>query len=348
MQHGRARQKPGQSSRAAGQEICDAAGTGRSDAQKASFANISLARSSFANVLWQNRMEHAETLLARIARDRDALPRALRRVAGYCLEEPRVFISSPMRSLSSRIGVSEPTLIRFARHYGFQGLPDLRLACAMSLAEGAETGGAEPPLTDKLAVNRDAKRAIAAMAAAMVRDDRALLLDSGSTVQFMADHLADAPGKMIMTTSLTAALRLGRCDQHRLVLPGGDLRLGAMSLGGRLAERSLAEMTFDTVCIGADSIDPSRGLSTFAEDEAHLTRAMIGAARRVIVLADASKFRAPELHRICALGEIDVLITDTTLPEPMRRAVKDAGPRLLLAGPVPAERDRNHARETRR
>ncbi len=278
-------------------------------------------------------MSETANIAQRILEDRDSLSRAFRQIADFLAAKPREFISHPMRTLADRIGVSEPTLIRFARHYGYQGLPDLRLACAMSLAAGdmAASSLLEPRLTDKQVVNQQAKRSIALSAAKLVSEDKSILLDSGSTVQLLAGQLVSAPGLTIMTTSINTLLVLHNCEQHRLIMPGGTLRPGAMSLVGRLAENNLAEMTFDTAYIGADTIHPERGLSTYNEEEAHLNRAMIQACKRVVVLADASKFKGPALHHICDLSAVDWIVCDSSLPTATADAVRATGTNLMLA-----------------
>ncbi len=284
-------------------------------------------------------MAELESVVQRIANDRDGLSRAFRQIADFLQEEPRAFISSPMRALSDRIGVSEPTLIRFARHYGYQGLPDLRLAFAMSLATRDVSASAElePRLKDKEVVNRRAKRAIAARAAELTAADHSLLLDSGSTVQFMAEALIDAAGKVIMTTSLNAVLALRNSDQHRLMMPGGLVRRNALALAGRLAESALSEMTFDTLYLGADTLHPDHGISTYSEEEAHLNRAMIRASKRVVALVDATKFKGPALHHICDLSEVDIIVSDTSLPPNICAAIESTTTRLILADSADTE-----------
>lgn len=284
-------------------------------------------------------MAEPEAIVHQIQQDRDSLSRAFRQIADFLDREPRAFINSPMRTLSERIGVSEPTLIRFARHYGYQGLPDLRLAFAMSLAARDVTASAdlEPRLTDKEIVNRRAKQAIAARAAVLAGADRSILLDSGSTVQLLAEALVSAPGKTIMTTSINAVLILRNSDQHRLMMAGGVVRSNAMSLAGRMAERTLGEMTFDTLYLGADTLHPAHGISTYSEEEAHLNRAMIRASLRVVVLADASKFKGPALHHICDLSDVDIIVSDSSLPLDIRTAISATTTGLILADPAGAD-----------
>ena len=277
-------------------------------------------------------MPEQSDLAQRIRADKGEMTRAFRKVASYLDENPDHFVSSPIRELSEAIGVSEPTLIRFSRHYGFKGFPDLRIALAISLA-GAEAMRpelTEPSILDKELVNRGAKRAIAQAAFTFLEAEETILLDSGSTVSCLADKLVAAPATTILTTSINTLLKLRAARQHILMMPGGVLRASAMSLGGRMAEGVLFGMSFDAGFFGADSVHPEFGISTYSEDEAHLNRAMIRASRRVIVLADSSKFRAPALHKICDVGAIDMLITDDGLPDTLRDAFHAVGTELVI------------------
>jgi DeoR family transcriptional regulator of aga operon len=104
-----------------------------------------------------------------------------------------------------------------------------------------------------------------------------------------------------------------------------------MTLTGRMAERSVNGMTFDTAYLGADSIHPDHGLCTFNEEEAELNRALIRASKRLIVLTDSSKFGNLSLHRICDLEDIDIIISDSALTEDQVSAIESRGPELILA-----------------
>lgn len=90
-------------------------------------------------------------------------------------------------------------------------------------------------------------------------------------------------------------------------------------------------MRFDTFVMGADSVDPEIGLSTFREEEAHVTFAMVKAAARVIVLADRTKLKKPSLHRICGLDRVEMLVTDLAPGDPLVAQIEARGVRVLLA-----------------
>jgi DeoR family galactitol utilization operon repressor len=245
-------------------------------------------------------------------------------------------------------GVSEPTVIRFCRQFGYAGMAEFRIALAIDLAgHGRTLGLLEPSVSDKAVVNLPEKRAIAAAARQLLENDRAIIVDSGSTAALFAATLADAPSLAIMTGGLNIVEVLRGAPQHRVMLPGGTVRYQSMSLTGALVGETLAGMHFDTFYLGADAIDPTFGLSTYNEDEARQNAAMIRLAGRVVVLADSSKFRAPALHRIAGLDAIAAIVTDAGLPDSVGEQLTGAGIRLIRAAPVGSRPIRHPSPKTR-
>src|SRR5690606_34904123 len=59
-------------------------------------------------------------------------------------------------------------------------------------------------------------------------------------------------------------------------------------------------------------------------------RRMMQQAGQVILLADSSKFGQQALARLCALDEIDVVVSDDALPPDTRQAILDRGCKLII------------------
>lgn len=110
-----------------------------------------------------------------------------------------------------------------------------------------------------------------------------------------------------------------------------------MALTGNLVETTLKTMRFDTVYFGADSVDPLAGLSTFNDEEARQCAAMIAVSRRIVVLVDSTKFRAPMLHQFCDIDRIDTIVTDDKIPKEVAQKIREAGVNLLIAEPNESE-----------
>jgi len=269
--------------------------------------------------------ETAPTLIQSISLGLGGYNKAFQLVGSYLLASPEAFIREPLQEIARAAGVSEPTVLRFCRQYGFKGLPDFRIALAMSLAREAQGAFIDPGVTDKAVVNLAAKRAIARFALSQVGDDRSIIIDSGSTTQLFAENLRAANPLVIMTTGLNIAEAFRGASQHTVMLPGGTVRFESNSLSGRMVESTVGGMRFDTIYLGADAIDPVLGLSTFNEAEAHQNAAMVAVSQRVIVLADSTKFRAPALHRICEPDRIHAVITDTGLADDTAKLLEQHG-----------------------
>jgi DeoR family fructose operon transcriptional repressor len=58
---------------------------------------------------------------------------------------------------------------------------------------------------------------------------------------------------------------------------------------------------------------------------------MVGAARRVVCLTDASKVGTEAAIRFAALDEIDVVVTDGSIGAGAREALEAAGPEVVVA-----------------
>lgn len=75
-------------------------------------------------------------MLDRIRASIPALPPAEQRVARLVLADPRSFASLPVAELAERAHVSKPTVVRFCRSVGYDGLADFKLKLAGSVNEG--------------------------------------------------------------------------------------------------------------------------------------------------------------------------------------------------------------------
>jgi RpiR family transcriptional regulator, carbohydrate utilization regulator len=75
-------------------------------------------------------------MLERIRASIPALPPAEQRVAKLLLSDPRSFANLPVTELAERAHVSKPTVVRFCRSVGYDGLADFKLKLAGNVNEG--------------------------------------------------------------------------------------------------------------------------------------------------------------------------------------------------------------------
>ena len=78
--------------------------------------------------------DHGSAILGQIQRSRDGLSPAERRVADHVLAHPRSALNDPIAEIAKAAQVSQPTVIRFCRSLGCEGLSDFKLRLASGLS----------------------------------------------------------------------------------------------------------------------------------------------------------------------------------------------------------------------
>ena len=77
------------------------------------------------------------SLLQRIVQESDGMGSAERRVADFVSANPGEVIHLSMARLSQKCDVSDPTIMRFCRRFGFEGYQSFKLHLAQSLVPSA-------------------------------------------------------------------------------------------------------------------------------------------------------------------------------------------------------------------
>ncbi len=203
-------------------------------------------------------------------------------------------------------------------------------------------GGASAPRTgntfvtsllrvdERSGLHLEKKRRIGEAAARLVAPGDAILLDAGTTSVEIARRLAHVAPLTVVTNALNVALELGASADQRLILLGGAYHRESSSTVGRIAAQSLAELAVQTLFLGAQAMDAEQGLTDSTMEIAEVKRAMIRAARQVVLVTDSSKWGRTSLTRVAALDEIDILVTDHDLPVEARELCERLEIKLIL------------------
>ncbi|MEN8705589.1 DeoR family fructose operon transcriptional repressor [Nocardioides marinisabuli] len=158
----------------------------------------------------------------------------------------------------------------------------------------------------------------------------ALLLDAGSTTARLAALLpADLP-LTVFTHSVPIASRLAGRPHIDLHLLPGRVRPTTQAAVGPETVEALGRIRADVAVVGTNGLSTGHGLSTPDRDEAATKRALVAAARRVVVLADSHKIGEEALVQFAPLSAIDVLVTDAAISDRHRAELTEAGIEVLV------------------
>lgn len=190
--------------------------------------------------------------------------------------------------------------------------------------------GVESPFGD--VVDRDAehKERVARAAAAAVRDGQVVLLDIGTTTLRVARALRGRP-VTVVTSSLAVLDALRDDPAVELVLVGGQVRRNFQSLVGPLALDALASMRADVAVLSCTGVHPDGTVVDDMSVEASLKRALVTAAREVVLVAPAAKFPGTGSLRICSLADVDLLVTTDSADERALDVCRHGGGRVVVA-----------------
>lgn len=198
----------------------------------------------------------------------------------------------------------------------------------------------DQPLHRKDQLNRTTKQMIALAAAQLIGDGEAVILDSGSTIALMPQHLTQKK-LVVMTNALNTAYQLSHNDNVELHVIGGSLRRASCSLTGHHGEQHIRSYLFDKLFLGVDGFDLHAGITTPDSHEAQVNRAMCDVARQVIAVTDSSKFGRKSFCLIRAANQIDVLVTDSRVPHATHQALLGMGVDVIIADHISSHRKLN-------
>ena len=179
-----------------------------------------------------------------------------------------------------------------------------------------------------------AKDQIGAVAASLIEPRSTVAVSAGTTTYASAVHLAKIPGLTVVTNSVRVADYLhGHGDRSQTVLLTGGVRTPSDALVGPVAVQTMNGLHLDALLLGVHGMDLEAGLTTPNLMEADMNRAMIATTRRLIVLADHTKWRVVGLCAMARLADVSVLVSDEGLSTEARDALSNSVGELILAGP---------------
>ena len=174
------------------------------------------------------------------------------------------------------------------------------------------------------------KSAIAKKAASLINNGDTVMIEAGTTTALIGRYLLGKRDVKIVTDS-TLLLPYARSNPSiHVTFVGGIFRPESESMIGPIAVNSLNQFHVKTAFIGTDGLSVENGLTTHMMEATETVRAMHNRSDRTVLLADSGKWGQAGFAKIVPLGEIDILVTDSGLPEDARKEIKDLGIELLI------------------
>lgn len=237
------------------------------------------------------------------------------------IEYIQEYSRASVQQLAKEFNVSESTIRRDLKE-----LEDTRL---LKRTHGGavclESVNFEPTFIEKGDKFAREKESIAIKAAEFIQEGDTILLDAGTTTQFLAKEIKKFSRLTVVTNSLSIAQELQGVSGIEIVVTGGMLRQSTLSLVGPIAEESFKMLRVDKAFIATNGLDLKEGLSTPNIIEAATKRKMMEVAKQVILLADHTKIGRVSFAKFGDVAGIDKFIVDQGIQEEFVRELENRG-----------------------
>ncbi|AEB07058.1 transcriptional regulator, DeoR family [Coriobacterium glomerans PW2] len=240
------------------------------------------------------------------------------RILELLASESRVLVGD----LSMRFGVSPATLRNDLRDLDAAGL--LRRTHGGAVVR--EAVAVEQPADTAFAEHQEAKIAIGARAAQLVRDGETIFCDSGSTTFEFVRALASRRGITLITNDYAIASEAERLlPDCSINLLGGSVRNGFHYTTGSSAIDALMRFSAPLAFLAASAFSFERGFTVHTTDLSNFKRRMIERSERCVMLMDSSKIGTFTTVTFAELSDVSELVTDGRISSSDRLRFESCG-----------------------
>jgi DeoR/GlpR family transcriptional regulator of sugar metabolism len=166
-------------------------------------------------------------------------------------------------------------------------------------------------------LQREEKVAIGALAASRVNNGESIIIDASTTGVYLARELLRRDtwhGLTVVTNGLKTAIELSGRPGISVLLMGGLVRSGALSVVGQLGDAVFDRVNVQKAFVSAAGFTLEEGLTETTEEEAQIKRVMVNAAREVYALIDSSKWGRVASATFCRVDDLIEVFADEDAP----------------------------------
>jgi len=181
---------------------------------------------------------------------------------------------------------------------------------------------------------KEEKKKIAKEAAKRVSNGNAIILESGTSCLEVVYNLENVHDIFIYTASVPIAYELWKIALNRrdiqVNICGGQIEIHSNTLIGSQAVNFFKNIHADVAFIGAVAVSEKLGLTTNSILDAEVTRSIIESSKKVILLADSSKFGKNGHISIMPLENLFEIITDNNIEKNIASSIKKRGIKITI------------------
>ncbi len=231
--------------------------------------------------------------------------------------------------LGKALGVSENTIRRDLHRLEKMGV--LKRVYGGAVLNENSQGLDEVGWQERESMFGEEKEKIGRAGAEMAKDDEAIILDAGTTTMQIARFIDNRTNLIAVTNAVNIASELSQKEDITVVLTGGIFRKISVSLVGPQAEYFFNnEIYVDKAFISAGGVSAEAGVTNANSAEIPTKKAIIRAAREVILVVTHDKIGKRSFSQIVPIRGIDKIITGKDSSQKQVGLIRKEGVEVIL------------------
>ena len=232
--------------------------------------------------------------------------------------------------LKERFDVSEMTIRRDIGALANDGIIR-QVPGGAIMAPAQDTEDEKYIVTQQESLHVREKLSIGQRAAACVQPNDTIILDIGSTTEYVAKFIRDDAPLTVMCYTLNSLIEVYRKKNCRIIFPGGyfhsDELMFESQEGIALIKRTRADKAF----ISAAGVHRDLGATTVYPYELEVKKAVMQSAKTKILIVDSSKLGKTKSIYFADISDFDTVVTDANITSEYADFFRELGIELIIA-----------------
>ncbi len=234
-----------------------------------------------------------------------------------------------VKQLADKLNVSQMTVRR--------DLSKLEKMDSVKIVYGGVTPATHSPidsldysLESEQSKNIELKRAIAERAIQFLEPNDVIFLDSGTTIQMMAEQIPPNVPYTIITSSFNTLEIITKLPECTIISNGGIYSKKSRVFYDLDSTSSMRKYRANKAFLGATGYELELGLTCSYLEDAPLKQEMIRSSKLRILLLDSTKFGKVSTCMFAKIDEFSAVITDKGIPDEYVTDIHQHGVDLII------------------
>lgn len=243
-------------------------------------------------------------------------------------EKKLVFINE----LSEIVNVSSMTIRRYLKELEGSGMIVVHNGVVILNEEPESADDKQYSLYNASIVNVDKKIAIGNEAAKLIHENEVIIIDTGSTCEFIAKAIPKTLDITTICYTLNVFMEIYN-KKSRIIFGGGYFHKNSMMFESNESIQLISNNRASLAFISASGVNLELGVTCENYYEQQVKVAVLNSSLKKVLVADSSKFGRVRVAHFADVADFDMVISDSFLNQEFVDYFTERGIPVILADP---------------